>query len=137
MGAAPSVDMFVREAGEDLAHLHLQDTDGHADRHHVGELEFALKPKGFGQAGQFHFRVDGPAVNYFAQFLGDGFHVESSADLKQWRDVDLLKSTDGETVFEDTGDATRCALALGRCVLRLTGEGRSPARRRRPVDCHA
>ena len=33
MGAAPSVDMFVRAAGEVLAHLHLQDTDGHADRH--------------------------------------------------------------------------------------------------------
>ena len=81
--------------------------DEHDDGHDSGGLEFALKPKGLGQAGQFQFRVDGPAVNYFAQFLGDGFHVESSPDLKQWRDVDLLKSTDGETVFEDTGDATR------------------------------
>ena len=33
MGAAPSVDMFVRAAGEDLVHLHLQDADGLADRH--------------------------------------------------------------------------------------------------------
>ena len=33
MGAAPPVDMFVRAAGEDLAHLHLQDADGLADRH--------------------------------------------------------------------------------------------------------
>jgi sugar phosphate isomerase/epimerase len=33
MGAAPSVELFVRAAGEDLAHLHLQDADGLADRH--------------------------------------------------------------------------------------------------------
>lgn len=33
MGAAPSADMFVRAAGNDLHHLHLQDADGYADRH--------------------------------------------------------------------------------------------------------
>ena len=75
--------------------------DGHTGEHDTGGLEFALKPKGLGQAGQFQFRVDGPAVNYFAQFLGNGFHVESSADLKHWRDVILLMSTDAETVFEE------------------------------------
>ena len=32
---APPVDVFVRAAGEWLAHVHLQDTDGWADRHWV------------------------------------------------------------------------------------------------------
>ena len=68
-----------------------------------GGLEFALKPKGLGQGGQFQFSVDGPAVNYFTRFLGDGFHVESSTDLKQWNNVELLKATDEETVFQDGG----------------------------------
>ncbi|MBT6660446.1 MAG: hypothetical protein HOB00_09190, partial [Verrucomicrobia bacterium] len=61
--------------------------DEHSDGHDTGGLEFTLKPKGLGQEGQFQFRVDGPAVNYFAQFLGDGFHVESSTDLRRWRNV--------------------------------------------------
>ena len=30
---APPVDYFVRSAGDMLAHIHLQDSDGHADRH--------------------------------------------------------------------------------------------------------
>lgn len=30
---APPVDVFVRDAGAALAHVHLQDADGHADRH--------------------------------------------------------------------------------------------------------
>lgn len=30
---APPVDYFVTEAGAELAHVHLQDADGHADRH--------------------------------------------------------------------------------------------------------
>lgn len=30
---APPVDYFVRDAGPRLAHVHLQDADGHADRH--------------------------------------------------------------------------------------------------------
>ncbi|MED6314911.1 MAG: hypothetical protein VX704_07740, partial [Verrucomicrobiota bacterium] len=59
------------------------------------------------QTGQFQFGVEGPAVNYFTQFLGNGFHVEGSDDLKQWRDVNLLISTDAQTVFEDAGDSTR------------------------------
>ena len=63
------------------------DGDGHDDGHDDGGLEFTLKPKGLGQAGQFQFSVDGPGVNYFTRFLGDGFYVESSTDLKQWHDV--------------------------------------------------
>ncbi|MEL7116981.1 MAG: sugar phosphate isomerase/epimerase family protein [Pseudomonadota bacterium] len=35
MAGAPPVDHFVRDAGEDLRHVHLQDTDGYADRHWV------------------------------------------------------------------------------------------------------
>lgn len=35
---APPVDTFVRRAGARLAHVHLQDTDGYADRHwQIGE----------------------------------------------------------------------------------------------------
>ncbi len=81
------------------------DGDGHDDRHDDGGLEFTLNPKGLGQAGQFQFSIDGPGVNYFTRFLGDGFHVESSTDLKQWHDVELLKATDEETVFHDRGGA--------------------------------
>lgn len=33
MSGAPPVDFFVRDAGDQLAHVHLQDLDGHADRH--------------------------------------------------------------------------------------------------------
>ncbi len=33
MSGAPPVDYFVRAAGARLAHVHLQDLDGHADRH--------------------------------------------------------------------------------------------------------
>lgn len=33
MSGAPPVDYFVRDAGAKLAHVHLQDLDGHADRH--------------------------------------------------------------------------------------------------------
>jgi len=39
---APPVDYFVRDAGAQLAHVHLQDVDGHADRHWApGEGEIA------------------------------------------------------------------------------------------------
>ena len=76
--------------------------DGHGDS---GGLDFALKPKGLGQAGKFQFSIDGPAVEYFSQFLGDGFHVESSTDLKHWTEVELLKATKDETVFQDEGDS--------------------------------
>ena len=82
--------------------------EGHnTGNHDTGGLEFSLKPKGFGQTGQFQFGVEGPAVNYFTQFLGNGFHVEVSDDLKHWFDVNLLISTDAQTVFEDAGDSTR------------------------------
>ncbi len=33
MSNAPPVDYFVRDAGAQLKHVHLQDLDGHADRH--------------------------------------------------------------------------------------------------------
>jgi sugar phosphate isomerase/epimerase len=33
MHGAPAVDYYVRAAGGDLAHVHIQDTDGYADRH--------------------------------------------------------------------------------------------------------
>ncbi len=44
MSGAPPVDYFVRDAGTQLAHVHLQDVDGHADRHWApgeGEIEWA------------------------------------------------------------------------------------------------
>lgn len=40
---APPVEDFVRDAGNQLAHVHLQDVDGHADRHWApgeGEIEW-------------------------------------------------------------------------------------------------
>lgn len=43
MSGAPPVDYFVRDAGARLAHVHLQDVDGHADRHWApgeGEIEW-------------------------------------------------------------------------------------------------
>lgn len=41
---APPVDYFVRDAGDLLRHVHVQDVDGHADRHWApgeGEIEWA------------------------------------------------------------------------------------------------
>jgi len=35
MAGGPPVDHFVRDAGAALGHVHLQDTDGYADRHWV------------------------------------------------------------------------------------------------------
>lgn len=43
MSGAPPVEDFVRDAGSQLAHVHLQDVDGHADRHWApgeGEIEW-------------------------------------------------------------------------------------------------
>lgn len=43
MSGAPPVDYFIRDAGARLAHVHLQDVDGHADRHWApgeGEVEW-------------------------------------------------------------------------------------------------
>lgn len=43
MSGAPPVDFFVRDAGDQLQHVHLQDLDGHADRHWApgdGEIEW-------------------------------------------------------------------------------------------------
>lgn len=44
MSGAPPVDYFVRDAGAQLQHVHIQDLDGHADRHWPpgeGEIEWA------------------------------------------------------------------------------------------------
>ena len=43
MSGAPPVDYFVRDAGDQLHHVHIQDVDGHADRHWApgeGEIEW-------------------------------------------------------------------------------------------------
>lgn len=43
MSGAPPVEDFVRDAGDGLAHVHIQDVDGHADRHWApgeGEIEW-------------------------------------------------------------------------------------------------
>lgn len=43
MSGAPPVDYFVRDAAAQLAHVHIQDLDGHADRHWApgdGEIEW-------------------------------------------------------------------------------------------------
>ena len=43
MSGAPPVDYFVRDAGAQLAHVHIQDLDGYADRHWPpgdGEIEW-------------------------------------------------------------------------------------------------
>lgn len=43
MSGAPPVADFVRDAGNQLAHVHVQDVDGHADRHWApgeGEIEW-------------------------------------------------------------------------------------------------
>lgn len=44
MSGAPPVSDFVADAGDALAHVHLQDVDGHADRHWApgdGEIEWS------------------------------------------------------------------------------------------------
>lgn len=43
MSGAPPVDYFIRDAGDQLQHVHIQDLDGHADRHWApgeGEIEW-------------------------------------------------------------------------------------------------
>jgi sugar phosphate isomerase/epimerase len=43
MSGAPPVEDFLHDAGDQLAHVHLQDVDGHADRHWApgeGEIEW-------------------------------------------------------------------------------------------------
>lgn len=43
MSGAPPVDYFVHDAGDQLGHVHVQDLDGHADRHWApgeGEIEW-------------------------------------------------------------------------------------------------
>ena len=43
MSGGPPVEDFVRDAGDGLQHVHIQDVDGHADRHWApgeGEIEW-------------------------------------------------------------------------------------------------
>lgn len=54
MSGAPPVDFFVADAGDRLAHVHLQDVDGHADRHWApgeGEIEWAAVFRALGRCG--------------------------------------------------------------------------------------
>ncbi len=75
---APPVDYYVRAAGEKLAHVHLQDADGHADRH--------WRP---GQG-----TVNWPAV--FAALVETAPHARLVLEMRYSRDVlpgfDYLKS---------------------------------------------
>ena len=52
MSGAPPVEDFVRDAGDQLAHVHLQDVDGHADRHWApgeGEIEWTAVFRALGE----------------------------------------------------------------------------------------
>ncbi|WP_300587508.1 sugar phosphate isomerase/epimerase family protein [Marivita sp.] len=52
MSGAPPVEDFVRDAGGQLAHVHLQDVDGHADRHWApgeGEIEWTAVFRALGE----------------------------------------------------------------------------------------
>lgn len=54
MSGAPPVEDFVRDAGDGLAHVHLQDVDGHADRHWApgeGEIEWTAVFRALGDLG--------------------------------------------------------------------------------------
>jgi sugar phosphate isomerase/epimerase len=65
MSGAPPVDYFVRDAGDQLAHVHLQDLDGHADRHWApgeGEVEWAAL---------FHALADCRSAPHLVLELGD------------------------------------------------------------------
>ena len=52
MSGAPPVEDFVRDAGNQLAHVHLQDVDGYADRHWApgeGEIEWTAVFRALGE----------------------------------------------------------------------------------------
>jgi sugar phosphate isomerase/epimerase len=69
MSGAPPVDYFVRDAGAQLAHMHLQDVDGHADRHWApgeGEVEWAAV---------FRALVDGAARPHLVLELHNKSHI--------------------------------------------------------------
>ena len=69
MSGAPPVDYFVRDAGAQLAHMHLQDVDGHADRHWApgeGEVEWAAV---------FRALVDGAAMPHLVLELHNKSHI--------------------------------------------------------------
>ncbi len=53
MSGAPPVDYFVRDAGAQLKHVHIQDLDGHADRHWApgeGAIEWPAVFRALGDA---------------------------------------------------------------------------------------
>jgi sugar phosphate isomerase/epimerase len=62
---APPVDVFVRLAGARLAHVHLQDADGHADRH------WALGLGTISWAGVFGALADCPSAPRLVLELAD------------------------------------------------------------------
>jgi sugar phosphate isomerase/epimerase len=62
---APPVDVFVRRAGARLAHVHLQDADGHADRH------WALGEGTIRWAGVFRALADCPSAPRLVLELAD------------------------------------------------------------------
>ncbi len=54
MSGAPPVDYFIRDAGDQLQHVHLQDLDGHADRHWApgeGEIHWSEVFRALGECG--------------------------------------------------------------------------------------
>ena len=74
---APPVDRFVSDAGGLLGHVHLQDADGHADRHWVlgeGSINFHAIFRALGEAGgQPHLIVE---INEFSRVPESVAHLE-------------------------------------------------------------
>ena len=75
---APSAAEFITAAAEDLAHVHLQDTDGLADRHWVpgkGNIPFADVFAGLGQIrSNPHLIIE---INDFSRVQEGCAHLES------------------------------------------------------------
>jgi len=77
---APPVDYFVRDAGPALAHVHLQDVDGHADRHWApgeGEIEWHAVFRALADCGSdphlvLELRNKGDIAKGFAYLQGLG-----------------------------------------------------------------
>jgi sugar phosphate isomerase/epimerase len=69
---APPVDVFVRLAGARLAHVHLQDADGHADRH------WALGEGTIRWAGVFRALADCPSAPRLVLELADKRGIAAS-----------------------------------------------------------
>jgi sugar phosphate isomerase/epimerase len=69
---APPVDVFVRAAGARLAHVHLQDADGHADRH------WAIGEGTIRWAEVFRALADAPAAPRLVLELADKAGIAGS-----------------------------------------------------------